>query len=222
VKVPPFWVRRPLALALLLVGLVPVLVLTPVLLIGAATLSIFVPGRWRPLRICTFALVYLLLEVAAAVAALGLWLASGFGWRLGSERMQQAHYTVVRWVLHAVVATARRVFNVEVVTDGESWSPLDDGIPGSTNAMIVLCRHAGPGDSLLLLETLMNRDHLRRPRIVLKDTLQLDPLVDVYPNRLPSRFLTTGGSDLAASGAEASAACTPPGRGGSMCFISSA
>jgi hypothetical protein len=88
--------------------------------------------------------------------------------------------------------------------------------------MIVLCRHAGPGDSLLLLETLMNRDHLRRPRVVLKDTLQLDPLVDVYLNRLPSRFLTTGGSDLAASGAEASAACTPPGRGGSMCFISSA
>ena len=38
----------------------------------------------------------------------------------------------------------------------------------------------------------MNRDHLRRPRIVLKDTLQLDPVVDVYLNRLPSSFVSAG------------------------------
>ena len=42
---------------------------------------------------------------------------------------------------------------------------------------------------MLLLHTLMNRDHQRRPRIVLKDTLQLDPMIDVYLHRLPARFL---------------------------------
>jgi 1-acyl-sn-glycerol-3-phosphate acyltransferase len=67
---------------------------------------------------------------------------------------------------------------------------LDDGVPGSTNAMVVLSRHAGPGDSFLLVQTLMNRDHLRQPRIVLKDLLQLDPLIDVYLNRLPNSFLS--------------------------------
>jgi 1-acyl-sn-glycerol-3-phosphate acyltransferase len=36
----------------------------------------------------------------------------------------------------------------------------------------------------------MNRDHLRQPRIVLKDVLQLDPLLDVYLNRLPNHFVT--------------------------------
>jgi 1-acyl-sn-glycerol-3-phosphate acyltransferase len=43
---------------------------------------------------------------------------------------------------------------------------------------------------LLLVHTLMNRDHLRQPRIVLKDMLQLDPLIDVYLNRLPNHFVT--------------------------------
>ena len=62
-------------------------------------------------------------------------------------------------------------------------------MPGSTNAMVVLSRHAGPGDSFLLVHTLMDRDHLRRPRIVLKDVLQLDPLIDVYLNRLPNHFV---------------------------------
>jgi 1-acyl-sn-glycerol-3-phosphate acyltransferase len=56
--------------------------------------------------------------------------------------------------------------------------------------MVVLSRHAGPGDSFLLVHTLMNRDHLRQPRIVLKDLLQMDPLIDVYLNRLPNHFVT--------------------------------
>jgi 1-acyl-sn-glycerol-3-phosphate acyltransferase len=58
--------------------------------------------------------------------------------------------------------------------------------------MVVLSRHAGPGDSFLLVHTLMNRDHLRQPRIVLKDLLQLDPLIDVYLNRLPNHFVAAG------------------------------
>jgi 1-acyl-sn-glycerol-3-phosphate acyltransferase len=42
------------------------------------------------------------------------------------------------------------------------------------------------------------RDHDRRPRIVLKDLLQLDPLVDVYLNRLPNAFLRAGADDSTA------------------------
>jgi 1-acyl-sn-glycerol-3-phosphate acyltransferase len=58
--------------------------------------------------------------------------------------------------------------------------------------MVVLSRHAGPGDSFLLVHTLMDRDHLRQPRIVLKDLLQLDPLLDTYLNRLPNSFVSAG------------------------------
>ena len=192
---PARWVRRPLALVVVL-GLAFAATLLPLLLLVAAVLSLVVPGRWRPLRMLVFALVYLLLEVVGLVAALGLWVASGFGWKLRSPLFQRAHYAVLHGLLAELMATARVVFHLRIDTDGVSWSPLDDGVPGSTNAMVVLSRHAGPGDSLLLVRTLMDRDHLRRPRIVLKDVLQWDPLLDVYLNRLPSAFIGGGGSRM--------------------------
>jgi 1-acyl-sn-glycerol-3-phosphate acyltransferase len=153
---------------------------------------VFLPGRLRALRLLCFALVYLALEVAGLAAAAVLWVASGFGRRMHSRRVRAAHYTVLRLLLDVLMRTARRLFALRLVTDGESWSPLDDGVPGSTNAMVVLSRHAGPGDSFLLVHTLMNRDHLRQPRIVLKDLLQLDPLLDTYLNRLPNSFVSAG------------------------------
>ena len=195
--VPPRWVRRPVALLLLAVLLSLVLVLLPLLVVGAALLSIVLPGRWRVLRLLGFALVYLLLEVGGLVAALALWVASGCGLRLHSPAFQRAHYAVLRGVLRDLVTAARVLFHLELDTDGVSWSPLDDGVPGSTDAMVVLARHAGPGDSLLLVETLMDRDHLRRPRIVLKDALQWDPLLDVVLNRLPAVFVAPGRPQLA-------------------------
>lgn len=197
-RVAPAWVRRPPALLLVVALAALALALLPLLFVGAALASVLLPGRRRVLRLFAFALVYLLVECLGLLVALGLWVASGFGWRLRSPAFQRAHYAVLRVVLAWVLAAARRLFGLEIVTDGLGWSPLDDGIPGSTNAMVVLSRHAGPGDSLLLVRTLMDRDHLRRPRIVLKDALQLDPMLDVYLNRLPNAFLIAGRADLAA------------------------
>ena len=197
VPVPPRWVRRPLSLVLLAVLLALVLALLPLLVVGAALLSVVLPGRWRVLRLLGFTLVYLLLEWGALLAALALWIASGFGLRLHAPAFQRAHYVLLRQVLEELVTAARLLFHLELDTDGVSWSPLDDGVPGSTNAMVVLARHAGPGDSLLLVETLMDRDHLRRPRIVLKDVLQWDPLLDVLLHRLPAVFVAPGRDDVA-------------------------
>jgi 1-acyl-sn-glycerol-3-phosphate acyltransferase len=135
-------------------------------------------------------LVYLALEVAGLAVAGLLWVASGFGRRLDAPLFRTAHYTALRLMLDVLMRSAQRLFALHLVTDGTSWSPLDDGVPGSENAMVVLSRHAGPGDSFLLVHTLMNRDHLRRPRVVLKDVLQLDPLIDVYLNRLPNHFVS--------------------------------
>lgn len=199
--VPPRWLRRPLSL--LLLGALAVAATTlPLLVLVAAVVSLGVPGRWRPLRLLLFFLAYLVLEIAGLAVAFALWIASGLGWKLHTPVFRRAHYRVLRLLLAAVDATARLVFRVDVETDGEGWSPLDDGVPGSANAMVVLCRHAGPGDSFLLVRTLLDRDHLRRPRVVLKDTLQLDPLVDVYLNRLPSAWIPSDpapGEDVAAA-----------------------
>jgi 1-acyl-sn-glycerol-3-phosphate acyltransferase len=187
---PPRRVRRVTG-PLLIGALVAAVLLLPVLAVVAVLASVFLPGRLRALRLLCFGLVYLALEVAGLVAAAVLWVASGFGRRVRTPAFRTAHYTVLRLLLDALMRAAQRLFALRLVTDGESWSPLDDGVPGSTNAMVVLSRHAGPGDSFLLVHTLMNRDHLRQPRIVLKDVLQLDPLIDVYLNRLPNHFVSS-------------------------------
>ena len=190
-RLPPRWVRRPVSL-LVVLGLAFAATLLPVLVVAAVALSVVLPGRWRVLRLLGFALVYLLVQTVGLAAALVLWLATGLGRWASAPWSVHAHYVVLRLVLVVVVGSARVLFGLRVLDDEVGWSPLDDGVPGSPNAMVVLSRHAGPGDSLLLVHTLLGRDHDRRPRIVLKDLLQLDPLVDVYLNRLPSAFLTPG------------------------------
>jgi 1-acyl-sn-glycerol-3-phosphate acyltransferase len=187
---PPRRVRRVTG-PLLIAALAAAVVLLPALAVVSVLASVFLPGRLRALRLLCFALVYLALEVAGLAAAAVLWVLSGFGRRLRSPASRAAHYTVLRLLLDTLMRAAQRLFALRLVTDGESWSPLDDGVPGSTNAMVVLSRHAGPGDSFLLVHTLMNRDHLRQPRVVLKDVLQLDPLIDVYLNRLPNSFVAS-------------------------------
>ena len=193
-RLPPRWVRRPVALVVVL-GLAFTATLLPLLVPVAVLLSLVLPGRWRVLRLLGFALVYLAVETVALAVALVLWLATGFGAALHAEWSVRAHYAVLRRALDVLVGCARVLFALRVVDDEVGWSPLDDGVPGSENAMVVLSRHAGPGDSLLLVHTLLGRDHARRPRIVLKDLLQLDPALDVYLNRLPNAFLTAGADD---------------------------
>jgi len=52
----------------------------------------------------------------------------------------------------------------------------------------VLSRHAGPGDSFLLIHQLLSV-YGRRPRVVMKAALQFDPSLDVLGNRLPNVFI---------------------------------
>ena len=78
---------------------------------------------------------------------------------------------------------ARRVLHLEIVTDG----PAPDAHPGQP--LLVCCRHAGPGDSFVLIHALMHW-YAREPRVVLKNTLAWDPAIDVLLNRIPARFIS--------------------------------
>ena len=185
--VPPQWVRRLLLAPLVMVGAFWVLTALPLLLIGAAVLSPFLPGKWRALRLLAFALAYLAMELIGLLAALGLWIGSGFGAKIRSPRFIDLHYGLLRWALGALVIAAERLFTLEVVEDaGREIAP----IAARPNPLVVLSRHAGPGDSFLLAHEIMSVAG-RRPRIVLKAELQLDPFIDVVLNRLPNRFIST-------------------------------
>jgi 1-acyl-sn-glycerol-3-phosphate acyltransferase len=183
---PPRWLRRILLapavvlLTLLLVGSLPIWLL----LAGAA--APLVPGRLRPLRVFWLGLVYLVLETAALAAMFGLWVGSGFGWRIRAPGFQRAHYRLTAWYLRMLFWQAQWVLRLTITVTGPDPDAIAPGRP-----LVVCCRHAGPGDSFILTHALVNL-YSREPRIVLKDTLQWDPAIDVMLNRLPSRFVVPG------------------------------
>lgn len=190
--VPPRWARRLLVAPAWFAVLVLVFLAVPLWLIGAAFASRFVPGRWRALRVAWFLVVYLWWEMVTLPVLFGTWVASGFGRRIDTERWRGRHYRIAGWWLGRVMGSARRTFRLTIELDE------DDGIVEHRRPVLVFCRHAGPGDSFLLVDGLLNRNG-RRPRIVLKDLLQLDPCVDILLNRVPTEFVPTGGPAGAAT-----------------------
>jgi 1-acyl-sn-glycerol-3-phosphate acyltransferase len=148
--------------------------------------------RMRSMRLLYFALIWLAAETAALFTCLGLWVVSGFGGRLRTEPYQSRHYAIMRRFLDRVYRSATATFGVRVeitepdLTDAELASRL-------ARPIIVLSRHAGPGDSFLLVRHLLS-EYQRRPRIVMKATMQLDPGVDVVANRLPNVFIRHRGT----------------------------
>jgi 1-acyl-sn-glycerol-3-phosphate acyltransferase len=189
VPLPPRWLRRividPLFWVVglwLLVGGIPAIVLL------VALVSFALPGKLRPLRLTGFALVYLTMEVVVLAATFLTWVGSGFGWALDRPRFVAAHYRILRAALGALFWFGRRYFELTVEADGP-WLPGDDDDPSTTEyPLLVMSRHAGPGDSFLLVHELLSWAG-RRPRIVLKHTLQWDPAIDVLLNRLPMSFV---------------------------------
>jgi 1-acyl-sn-glycerol-3-phosphate acyltransferase len=175
---------RRLVIAPLVVVLTVLLWVTlPLWVIGAAALSPVVPGRLRPLRIMWVAIVYLTCEAVLLVILFGLWIASGFGWKIRTPYFEGIHYDLVQGTMWVFFREARRVLRLSIETEG----PTPAAHPG--RPLLVCCRHAGPGDSFVLIHTLMAWYH-REPRVVLKDTLAWDPAIDVLLRRIPARFIT--------------------------------
>jgi 1-acyl-sn-glycerol-3-phosphate acyltransferase len=178
------WALRRLVVAPTVIVLtVLVWVTLPLWLIGAAALSPILPGRLRALRLLWVVMIYLTCEAVLLVVLFGLWLASGFGWRIRTPYFEGIHYDLVQGVMWVFFREAKRVLNLTIVTDG----PSPDAHPGKP--ILVCCRHAGPGDSFTLIHALMHW-YQREPRVVLKDTLAWDPMIDVVLNRIPARFIT--------------------------------
>ena len=170
--------------------LLTIMVLTtlPLWMLLAAALSPFLPGRLRALRVLWVVVVALVLESVALVALLGLWLAAGFGLAVCTPPFQYLHYQLVGWYLQVLYREAARVLRLRVDIEGPGPDDYLD------RPLLVFCRHAGPGDSFLLVHALVNW-YAREPRIVLSEALQWDPGLDVVLNRLPNRFLPAGGGE---------------------------
>ena len=114
----------------------------------------------RALRVVCFALVWAVAETAALTVMLCLWIVSGFGGRLDTEPYQTRHYGIMRWLLDLIYRTAERTCGMHVTVTGPTEAPP------SNRPVIVLSRHAGPGDSLLLVHYLISSCARSRRRCV--------------------------------------------------------
>ena len=188
---PPRLIRRLVLAPLTAVIAVAVVVLFPLLAVVTLAVSGLHrarPGRRRELRLLYFALIWLVADTSAVFMCLALWVASGFGGRLRTAPFQSRHYAVMAWFLNLIYNAGTSTFGVQVEVD-EPPLTADEEAARLARPVIVLSRHAGPGDSFLLVHHLL-AVYGRRPRIVLKATLQLDPGIDVVLNRLPTVFIS--------------------------------
>jgi 1-acyl-sn-glycerol-3-phosphate acyltransferase len=140
-------------------------------------------GRWRLVRIFTFALFYLLVDLFGVVAAGCQWLRYAPGTRDARNRRTAATFTLLGRLLRVLRLAAEPVFGLVVRV-----TPVVPRATDATPPVIVLVRHAGVGDSFLVLHLLLDRAGLR-PHTVLKRMLRFDPCLDVIIGRLPHCFL---------------------------------
>lgn len=186
--------RRPLTMTAVLLLWALFAVLTPLVALVSGLLALRPGGRARPARIAVFALCYLTAQLVGLGYAAWLWLRASFGRRLGTPRMQEAHYALLALLLGRLYRIGSALFNVRIsppaaVMPHSAASPTLPPTPG--RPLIVLSRHAGPGDSFLIVHALLTLAH-RRPRIVLKESLVFDPFIDVLLGRLPHCFVSPG------------------------------
>jgi hypothetical protein len=177
---PPRIIRR---LVLAPVGFVltlALLLISPIFLLLAFVADVFLPGSWRTLRLAAFGAGYLALAVAGFVWLFLLWIASGFGLRMRSPRIQTAHYDFMRWWLHLMDRMVRKLARIKIY--------IEDRPQPRPGPLLVFCRHAGVGNSLMLIGTILV-GYQRRPRIVMLAKLQWEPLFDIMLNRVPNRFI---------------------------------
>lgn len=184
-RLPPVVVRRVVIAPLVVFAAfvwAPLAVWVGIAVAGVVAWAL--PGRVRLLRVIFMAGLYLLWDAVALVWMFVLWIASGFGWKVRSPFFERQHYRLAGTMLRSLFTAARVILRLEIEFRDVNLDALAPGRP-----LIVVSRHAGPGDSFIIVDALINR-FSREPAIVLKDTLQWDPAVDVLLNRLPTKFVT--------------------------------
>jgi 1-acyl-sn-glycerol-3-phosphate acyltransferase len=185
----PRWIRR-----LLLPLDMVILVVLAALFATASAIGLAVApltARRRALRLSGFALSYVLVELTSLTAAALLWIRHALPGRARrSPQWMTANERLLGWALGRVLRAGQRWLGFEVQVVESSDATALSG----TDPLLVLARHGGPGDSFALVHLLLTRYH-RGVRIVLKDILQMDPLIDVLLNRLDCCFLTSPSGD---------------------------
>jgi len=183
---------RRLVLAPLIVVFELGLVLASPLILLASVVASPLFGGWRPVRMAVIVLAVALHHLAACAACARLWLGGVSGRHAAGGPPRHAHYGVLRSLVNGIYRAVERAARVEVVLAAGSTEA--EQVLSSPGPVVVLSRHSGEGDTLLVLHQLACR-HDRLPRVVMHERLRLDPVIDVLGRRLPNRFVDPRGGD---------------------------
>jgi 1-acyl-sn-glycerol-3-phosphate acyltransferase len=148
--------------------------------------------RRRLLRITVMGMAYIVVELLALIGLGVVWALRPFRPRSWYD---DVNLRILTAALGAILSAGRVLVGFcIVVNDPPSRAPFDTNEP-----VVVLARHGGIGDSYALVWLLASR-YRRRPRLVAKEMLQWEPLLDVALNRMGACFLPRKagpGTDLA-------------------------
>jgi 1-acyl-sn-glycerol-3-phosphate acyltransferase len=193
VVIDPLWLPVALVIGLLLALVV----------IVSALLAPLTPKR-RVLRVVALGCVYLYIDVRLMLVAFALWVRQPRA-TSRDERWTRRHTDLLGQALDQLMSAARKLFGYEVELVGRQLR-IEPRRP-----LVVLARHAGPGDSFSLVHLLVT-SYGRVPRVVLKQALQWDPGLDVVLTRLNCHFLPSAsgaGEDRAAAISDIVASLVP-------------
>jgi hypothetical protein len=182
----PAPIRRPVTVTTWFVLSVVGLALSPLLLAGAA-IAAALTGRPQPLLFTKFAIAYLARELGVLVACGVLWVLTGFGAGMDTRRSQRWHLRLLRWFVHGLAERVLSLLRIEIAADPE---PAAAAALAADRPLLCFSRHAGPGDTVLLVDQLLTR-YDRAPSVVFKETLTIDPSIDLIGHRMPHAVLDT-------------------------------
>ena len=184
---PPSAIRRPVSVVLWLVVSITFIAVSPVLLLVAELVAAR-RGDRRPALVIRICVTYFTRELVTLLACAALWVASGAGRRRGAASIQALHWRLLRSFVGGLADSVARTLGIRTVEEPGS-APAAAALH-SDRPLIVLSRHAGPADTVLLVDRLVSH-FARRPSIVFKESLVLDPAVDLLAHRLPHAVLDT-------------------------------
>lgn len=167
---------RRVAVPLWLAGAAALLAVMPVLALLARALGA-ATRRPEPVALVRLLYVYVTGELAMLSAPA----------RSHQERMRQ-----LERFLDDLVRGAMSDLQLQVSLDAEPAA--DAALRDRERSVLAFCRHAGLGDSVLLIHLLLAR-YGRAPGIVMKEILTLDPVVGIVARHLPAALIDGGVED---------------------------
>jgi len=184
-RVPHPWIRRLVITPVVFVVVAAMTVTSPLWHLIFLFLDIFDRRAHRFTRIGGLAIAMCVTEFLGLLAALFLWIGSGFGLAINKPLFQRAHNKVFGWWLELVTRALRVYLGFEFVM------PVGETITGP---VLTFARHAGPGDAFLLARTVI-QDYGRQLRMLGTNRLLWDPFMNHMLTRLPFHFCDTEPTD---------------------------